>query len=411
MKTRLATMILVSMTYGCQSSTLSQARHDAQLHWREVRAKIKLQLAQQQYDAGLFEDADRSAKEVIFLSPNSHEPYVLLARAQFQQGAFAACHNTLQQATDLGLKSAALSYVLGVLQEHLGDLDDALASFVAARQQEPDGPQYLEAEVECLMALKRPEQALDLLSTQTKYASDDGTLDALAAHIFSANKDDENALRLYGLALRQPNDSRLVTEEFGVRLAQVGRCDESLLVLNPLLASTPDEETSARVRRSVALCELRQGRGAAARSVLESYAASHESDTVAQILLAKASLLEGDFMLALAALERGSLYAPSDVELLLVRATVNWRRGRLDSAAADLFDLIEQDDDHVDAHCLLAEILRSTRRPEAARSHFERALALDHDSAWASAGLAALRGTFDPIAPPQEPVLTSRVQP
>lgn len=372
---------------------------------------MKLRLAQQQYDSGLFEDADRSAREVISLSPNNHEPYVLLARAQFQQGAFASCRNTLQQATDTGLQSAALSYTLGVLQEHLGNLDGALASFAAARRQEPDGPQYLVAEVECLMALKRPEQALDLLGTQTEYASDDGTLDALAAHIFSANQDDENALRLYGQALRQPNDSRVVAEEFGVRLAQVGRCDESLLVLNPLLASSPDEETSARVRRSVALCELRKGRGAAARRVLESYAASHESDTVAQILLAKASLLEGDFMLALAALERGSRYAPGDVELLLVRATVNWRRGRLDSAAADLFDLIEQDDANVDAHCLLAEILRSTRRPEAARSHFERALALDHDSAWASAGLDSLRRVINPVDPPQEPALTSRVQP
>ena len=61
------------------------------------------------------------------------------------------------------------------------------------------------------------------------------------------------------------------------------------------------------------------------------------------------------------------------LELWLVRATVKWRRGRLAEAAAELYDLLQNAPNDLDARCLLAEVLSEQKRYQAAQTQFERA--------------------------------------
>jgi tetratricopeptide (TPR) repeat protein len=70
---------------------------------------------------------------------------------------------------------------------------------------------------------------------------------------------------------------------------------------------------------------------------------------------------------------------------------VNWRRGRLAEAAAELYDLLQNAPNDLDARCLLAEVLSEQKRYKAARAQFERALEIDPTCAWASQGLKELK--------------------
>ena len=61
----------------------------------------------------------------------------------------------------------------------------------------------------------------------------------------------------------------------------------------------------------------------------------------------------------------------------------------------------------VEAHCLLAEVLRDQRRPDAARNQFEAALAIDRQCAWATVGLRALANAPPPAVEEPSSRLTS----
>jgi cytochrome c-type biogenesis protein CcmH/NrfG len=83
-------------------------------------------------------------------------------------------------------------------------------------------------------------------------------------------------------------------------------------------------------------------------------------------------------------------------------------RDNLIAAAADLYDVLQNDPNDVEAHCLLAEVLQARDQIDTARTHFERALEIDPACAWAAAGLKALGRAQAPPAPEEPtPRLTS----
>ncbi len=105
---------------------------------------------------------------------------------------------------------------------------------------------------------------------------------------------------------------------------------------------------------------------------------------------------------ALRALDHAQRKHPDDPEVWLVRAALHWKRGRLDSAAADLYDVLKNEPGNVDAHCLLAEVLAARKRISTAREHFEKALKIDPRCAWAAQGLRRLARAIEPL-PPEKP--------
>jgi Tfp pilus assembly protein PilF len=181
-------------------------------------------------------------------------------------------------------------------------------------------------------------------------------------------------------------------------LVQAQRHEEALAILGPVLEAKGGEEASGTVRRAVAACHLALGKPASAREVLSPYAQAHPEDTIAQLMLAKAALACDDVLTALRAVDLVQQRQPDQPELWLVRAALNFKRGRLIPAASDLYDVLQNDPDDVDAHCLLAEVMRARDQADTARTHFERALAIDPTCTWANMGLNALtRGEPDSL--------------
>ena len=403
-------IILLMLASGCQTLTHKQATTNAQKRWGAVRASMKFRLAKQHYDSGLLQDAAATAIEALALDPSIAGAYVVLAQAQFQLGKTMSALQTLDIADEAGLDSAALNYVRGIILEDRGKSEEALDAFGRARLRDPENIDYLVAQVECLVILGRMDKALRIVEQADDRLSSDGSLSALAAHIKAANGEDEAATPLYRDALRSNGVSRVVAEELGVRLARSGQCEESLAVLTPIVSSTPIDEVGGFVLRSLASCHLSLGDATSARRLIETYAASHASDALAQVLLAKAALADGDYLTALTSVDRARLADPYHPEILLIRATIQWRRRRYESAAADLYDLLADQGEDADIHCLLGEVLSATGRLDAAHDQFEQALLLDPESLWANAGLEALAKQNDPIEPTERSAFTSVIE-
>jgi Flp pilus assembly protein TadD len=144
------------------------------------------------------------------------------------------------------------------------------------------------------------------------------------------------------------------------------------------------------------------GEAIAAKNALVEYVRANPQDVGAQLLAAKAALAAGDIMLALETSDAARRQAPDDPEVRFIRAVVLWKRGQFATLAADLYDLIQNNPDDVEAHCLLGEVLRAERKFLAARSHFETALEVNPACAWAKEGLRSLRRAEAEVKPPEE---------
>lgn len=389
--TQLVFISLVVLTTACSTLNHSDAKLQGRQRWNQVRGRVKCQLAEQQYESGLFDAAARTVAESIALDPKQVDAYVLLALANLELGKSASAQRVLDAARRIGLTSADLIYLQGVILEQRDNYQTAVEKYAQARALDPNNVDYLVAQAECLVALNRPAAALELLDEHADRLDDDGTVSTLTAHIAALLGNVEEASKRYQRALVTCEGSRLIAEELGRLLVRAGRYEEALAVLGPLAAKSNGDKDDGAVRRALATSHLAIGDAASAKHVLSDYAASHPDDTLAQLLLAKAAIATNDALTALRAVDLAQQHEPHRPELWFVRAAVRWKRGNLSAAASDLYDVLQNDPDDVEAHCLLAEVLHGRGQLTAARTHFERALEIDPTCAWAVEGLKSVR--------------------
>lgn len=382
--------LLAVISAGCQTVPHEQKRIDAQRRWGQVRSGLKYQLAQQHYDHGRVEEAIRMTSEAIDIDPTSQSAHLLLAQALFELGKVGSCQQSIDRARRAGMDMAPLHYLQGVIHEQEGHHEEALKSYQQACQRDPDSSDYLIAEIETLVALNRTEEALSLLNERTDHPADDSTLTALQAHLQALLGNPEEALRFYYEATISKNESLLLTTELGILLARAGRYEQAITVLAPLIKSSAPEDVSNEVYEAVGMGYMVLNQPGKTQQVLSGIAELRVDQVAIQKLLAKAALLQNDWPTALTAIGRVQQINPDDVESLLIRAVVHWKRGRYESAAKDLKRLLTLNPNDADARCLLAEVMLARGNPQQAEASFQAALEHDPENPWAMAGLDAL---------------------
>ena len=375
---------------GCQALKKPGAKARPQERWDQLRGRVKYQLAEQQFQGGAFDRAARTATESLALDPSQVDAYTLLAQADLELGKAASAQAALENAARMGLASPDLYYLHGVILEQQDDFDGAVGMYSKARELNPSSVDYLVAQAEALVAAGRADEALHLLEENIGRVDDRETVSTLAGHVASLLGARDEAARRYADALSvQPNDA-LVTEELGRHWAREKHCEQTVAVLRPVVESSP-EGTGTVAARTLAACYLALGDAAAAKGILIEHERDHPDDALAALLLAKAAVATDDLPTALRAIDVAQQQEPQRPELWFVRAVARWKRGNLSAAAADLQNVLQSNPDDVEAHCLLAEVLKGQSRLDGARSHFQHALSLDPDCNWAVAGLKALR--------------------
>lgn len=382
-------LVLALGLSGCQTTPHRKAQIEAEQQWKHVRARVKFQLAEQQYESRLFDDAARTAREALALDASQADAHVLLARALLEQGRIASAEQTLHAARARGLTAPDLDYSEGVILEHRGRLEEALERFVAAADADPANVDFLIARAECLVALDRADEAIELLDERAPRVNHDASVHVLAARIAAMAGDHSSALRRYRTALAAVPHDDAVIEALALLQVRAGLCHEAIALLEPLV-ERQGSLAGGMVRKALAGCYLEHQEPGAARRSLVEYADTNATDVSAQVLLAQAAIALDDFPTALTALDRAAVVDPLRAEVRFLHALVDWRRGQTVNAIKRLQEWMAAVPDVADAHCLLGEILAGERRREQARDSFERALEIDPHSAWARAGLDRL---------------------
>lgn len=405
---------------ACQAPLRNESKIAAMRRWSNVRADIKLQMARQSLADARFEEAANSAQEASLLNPDAPDAYAVIARCRIAMGNDAAARQALEQAEQLAIATAEMSYLWGVLMERDGQHEEALGRFASARSREPTSTQYLLAHAHCLVNLDRSELALRLLNDHARRADDVAAVAAMTASIAELLGQDELAIRRYRMAVADGERNPLVLEQFARLLIQGRHHEEAVSILEPLVANGQDPHTGldryagpdsyagldsharldshaglnphteGSVRRLLATSYLALRRPRQAEKVIKPYAEASPTDDRAQMLLVQAALAMGDPLGALGTLERArrnGVYHPALTRLL---GLAQLQSGFVAAASETLQLSIDAHPRDVEAHCLLAEVAVARNDSQSATIHFRRAHELDPSYAWANEGLRAL---------------------
>lgn len=339
---------------GCKSPS-SHARRDGQANWDEVRARIKYQLAREQFESGRPEETARTALEALALDERFLDAYVLLCRAQIEMADTSSALRTLSAARGAGLDAPVLFYLEGVVAEMSGDPVAALARYRAARQGQPNNADFLAAEVELMVAQGAPDAALQLIKEHARPNENDATLDALAARLAVLVGDVEYADHCYRAASRKASHP-LLTLDYALFLMGGERFLEARTQLEPLAVQEGMKDLRGPVHRALGRCYLALSDPAAAYRLLQPYVDREPTDVEAQLLFATAALAEERYQVALRNCRAVLTVQPRNGEALLIEAMAHARQGRMDAAMRSLDGIAPGTPDRAAADALLASM-------------------------------------------------------
>lgn len=384
--------LLLLVATGCQSISHANAKIQAIKQWDQVRAEFKVQLAQQQYNSGHFNEVLLSATNAISLDPTRPTAYELLANANLELDKPASAMKVIKFANKANIRSAELIYAEGVIYEQRDQLEKAISQYALAFQADSSQVDFLIAQAECLVAKNQYQEALTLLDDNVHQLDEYGAVMLLSAHIVATMGDSQEAILRYRKARESLGDDPMIIGELGMLLAQSNRCNEAIPLLQPSIDAITDVEMeNGSTRRALAICYLAKNNPKKANEVLMPYTTNHPEDSHAQMLHAKAALALNDIITAMQCANRANESAPHNTELWLIQATIQWKRGEFNQAATTLIDLLTNKPEDLEALCLMAEVLRSKNQFDGARGYFQQALKIDPKCVWAKAGLKSLK--------------------
>jgi tetratricopeptide (TPR) repeat protein len=391
----------VLMSWGCQfdgSSTLekhfSNSRQaDAKRHWNDMRGDIQVQLAENHFEAGRFDEAEKALEQAVSLAPDNVRVHVLATKLHLEKGDLAKARASVSRAAALPGDVAEVAYLAGIVAERYGDLQMALEHYASAAIQDPQVAAYILAQAETLVSLDKPIEAMELIEARLEDFDGSAPMRMLAAHLNQTLGLRAPAVDYAREALRiQPDDADLAGE-VGRILVWAGQNEDAIAVLRPVMETALADSgpvgqgkadqarsTSPSVMRDLASAYLAMRQWREAQWALRPLLAHDEIDVAGWCMYAQASLMLGDLDVAaetIRALHEGSSPTP---ETLLLAAHIAMRRGDFNGAYASASQAAQLDGRFATAYCLMGRACEALGRAEEARQAYAKAVALDPDS-------------------------------
>lgn len=354
-----AAAIWLALAPGCAATPDHEtAQQQAQSRWERMRAKVKLQLAERNFETAQIDESHKLTEEVLALDPTNLDAYLLMCRVQLEKGRNAEAEAALDSAAGLGQAVAELDYLRGVLAERREQTEDAARWYERAYVSDPTEPAYLLAFAESLLVLDQLETAANLLADRRQDFEQDVRVQVLLGQVLAMLGRHRDASDAYMTVMRLAPDDVRLREEAGLALIAADRTDEAQIVLEPLLKSK-DPPPSVTLIRAVAGALLDAGKQQAAMSLLERGVADHAAEASLWLLLGKARLMADEPAAARGDIERACRIAPDLVEARLLLAYAALTAGDREAAADAARQIIAVSPDDPQARALLAAAIEN----------------------------------------------------
>lgn len=392
--------LMLASVVGCQKNHEKNV-NIAKERYLELRSGLMLQMAQQQFDAGDLDLAEKSVKDAMTIDATNPRLHILAARIAIERGqlerAFHLLNMAIETVADKKTKLHEAHYYQGVVHQRWQQYDRAHDQYRQAYDLSADNAGYLMAMAEMLVAMDRQSEALPLLESKLVYFDQHAGLRLAIAQLYQMQGDHDRAADFFKQASRLRPDDLKLKEELALELAAADKLDDAAEALQDLLNESSHKDR-LDLQRALVGVYLKQGRERQARELLQQITRTEPNSVEDWLRLAELSWAQNDAGGTLTAANRVMSLAPRRHEGFLLVGMVWQKRGRLEEALKMFDRAAELAPDNAVPLILRGIALEKAGRPEAAIGAYRQALARQPDDDRAARLLNAAMANV-PIAP------------
>lgn len=342
---------------GCAGLSSHQTARDAALdRWGTSRARVKAQLAQEEFAAGRLASAASELDEARQLDPQNLDYAVLEVQVLLGQGETGQASQCLQRLAEQSPERADIAYLRGILAQQRLDWTTAAEHFSRALALAPDDVDYFAAVVQTLLQLGERGAAQDMLQA---FADEFGWHDSYQAALAESLEQQgqwADAAEVWCRLIDGDADVAVLRRR-ALALHHAGRWAEAVATLEQCLAQ-PDVQQTQQLRLLLAECRWNLGDAGGAQRTAEQILATEPEQVDALRLLAQAVASRGEFARAARLAERAYQQAPQRRDLAAIAATLAYRAGQPELARQRA--LVLSQSDHAADLALADRILQLT---------------------------------------------------
>lgn len=376
---------------GCAAGhgkSTSEALKNAANRQNQLKAHNSHDLAEQAYQAGDMDKADKFINAAILTYPSVPRYYVLKGRILLEKGDLEQSMVAFQKAELLDAKSMDAHYYQGIVFERFSQPDKAMAQYQAAAELDPSNPQYAIAVAETMVDIGRLDDAEKFLTARPSFDHTAGVKQTLG-HIAMLRGDREAAVKIFNDARLLAADDPGILEDLVQAQIATGRYADAEFNITKL-QKLPANKERRDLRQMRARCLMNLDRPIEAREVLIELTSGDEGqrDADAWIELGNVCFTIKDMNRTRQAWQRVVAIAPERCEGWMLKALYQRRTNDPNGALKTVARAVERRGDNVDPLMLQGMIYQDLGKNDEAKHAFKQALDQDPTNEAAQQALA-----------------------
>ncbi len=382
----LAAAALGATLVGCagNNDTVKNWRGDANSRWLTMRSGMMLDMAQQAFDTGDLDRAEKELNQALALDPGNDRLQTLGGRIALERGRLEKAYHHFQVAIDIDSPNeengedyvptnADARYYQAVVFQRWKRYDDALQRYTDAYEIKPDQSNLLMARCEMLVELDRADEAVELLEAKLAYFDQSAGIRAMLGHIYMLQGEPGEAVEYFAKASLLDPDNLKLQEELARAQFAAGQYREAAKSVSQL-REHPENARRADLRRLEAQAQLKMGRTAEARKVYLDLTRTPQVAAGDWIVLGQLAWQDSDPGGALSAASRAMKLDPERHEAYVLAGMVWQKRENLDEALRNFDRAAELAPDNAVPLILRGIALQKAGRAAAAADAYTQAL-------------------------------------
>jgi Tfp pilus assembly protein PilF len=327
-----AASVLV-FTGGCSNANKSAQSKASAKHWDAARASVVLTLAKDQFKAGAFDKCRNSVDQAKKLMPESAQVYILSGKLYIEENQLEQAERELKLARKYAPNDGEAHYLSGVIYQRWQKPDVAMEFYKTASAKSPAELAYVLAQGEMLVAMNRPQEALELLEPKVVYFEHSGVIRDAVAQIYQQLGRNAEAVGMFRQAAILSEDDDAVRERFALALFRNNEHREAAEQVQKLVAK-PAYAKRADLFTMLGECQLQLGKARPAKMSYETASELDPDSPTAWRGLGRALLELEDYRRAETSLTKALQLDPSQSEANLLMGYAHLRQNQLPDALA-----------------------------------------------------------------------------
>jgi tetratricopeptide (TPR) repeat protein len=374
-KTLIPTIVAIAiMASGCLSH--SQDKKAAAERWDKMSSKMKIAVAQQQFDSGKYAEAAKTVGECLKADPNMPRAHLLAGKILFVQGQTSQGTAELEKAVKLDEKLDNGWYWLGIAAEEKSQTAKAYECYQKALDLNGSNIDYSLAVARTLVVLDKTDEAITLLKDKMGLFPADVELKAKCADLLCRQQHYDEAMALYRQAALLAPEREDIAESFGNCCILAGQWTAASEVYTKLTESCTDENKKAAYLQLLGMCQVNAGQYGGAVTSYSKLNAKERDNPNVWLRMGQAALGAGDAERAYAYSQHALAIQPDFIDAIAVKGSAEYLKKNYADAIKS-FEQIVRDPKHESfAWTMLAKCYEHLGDSEKAKQAAEKAHAL-----------------------------------